>query len=84
LAKFESSHFDEILCDPRYTLLAFVNGEVGPVNQFSVDLHKSAQNLESEIQPHLFQSLGVIIRQFDSLPHIRWRVSSFNRLHIQI
>jgi len=41
LAKFESSHFDEILCDPRYTLLAFVNGEVGPVNQFSVDLHKS-------------------------------------------
>jgi hypothetical protein len=38
LAQFEAAHFDEVLCDFGYALLAFMDREIRPVYQFSVNL----------------------------------------------
>jgi hypothetical protein len=34
----QATHFDQVLGDLRYTLLAFMSHEVGPVDKFLVDL----------------------------------------------
>lgn len=38
LAKLQAAHFDEVLGDFGYALLALVDGKVRPVDKFIVDL----------------------------------------------
>lgn len=40
LPQLHTPHFDEVLRDLRHPLLAFVDREVRPVDELSVDLHK--------------------------------------------
>lgn len=40
-AQLQPPHFDEILRYFRYALLAFVDREVGPMNEFIVDLDQT-------------------------------------------
>ena len=69
LPELHPPHLDEILRNLRHSLLAFVNGKVRPMDQFLVNL---------------LEGFGVVVGQFYALPHVLWRMRSFNRLNIQV
>lgn len=88
LPQFEAAHFDEVLGDFGYSLLALVYHEARPVEQLFVDLGFSrGQALANEgiaMLTHLLESFGVVIRQLNLLPHVLRCVRSFNGLDIQV
>ena len=63
-----------------------MNGEVRPVNQFFVDLifEVNENDSRSSSVAHLLKSLGVVIRQFDFLPHASRCMRSFDGFDVQV
>lgn len=63
-----------------------MDSEVGPVNQFFVDLNTDVDTPARfyRYQTDLFKGLRVVVRQLDFLPHTSGRMRSFDGFDVQI
>lgn len=66
--ELQFAHSDQILCDLCEALLALVSQKVRPILEMLVDL---------------LERLGVVLREFDALPHVLRCVGTLDGLHVE-
>ena len=65
----QSSRTNEVLMDLGETLFRLVDLELWPVFELLIDV---------------LQRFHIVLRELHTLPHILWRVSTLNGLHVEI